>query len=117
VSARRSAFGHQRRSWPGWFVQFPFTGTDRLAVGAAGGVAGWGLVTQGGVTPVMVVVMFPVADDHPGMVEGPEAGDVEALVAELGVKRFNVAVVPRLSRRDEMKANPTGCQVGHCATN
>jgi hypothetical protein len=36
----RSAFEHQRRTTPGWFVQFPFTGTDRSAVGAAGGVAG-----------------------------------------------------------------------------
>jgi hypothetical protein len=33
-------------------------------VGAAGGVAGWRLITQGGVPPVMVVVMLPVADDH-----------------------------------------------------
>jgi hypothetical protein len=39
----------------------------RLSVGAGGSVAGWGLVAQGGVPPVMVVFLLPVGDDHPGM--------------------------------------------------
>jgi hypothetical protein len=56
-------------------------------VGAGGGVAGWGLVTQGGVPPVVVVVVFPVADDHAGLGQRPEAVDVEAFVADAGVER------------------------------
>jgi hypothetical protein len=32
-----------------------------------GSVAGWGLVAQGGVAAVVVVVVFPVADDYLGV--------------------------------------------------
>jgi NAD(P)-dependent dehydrogenase (short-subunit alcohol dehydrogenase family) len=36
-------------------------------VGTGGSVAGWGLVAQGRVAAVVVVVVFPVGDDHVGL--------------------------------------------------
>ena len=54
---------------------------------------------------VVVVVVFPVADDHSGVGQRPEAVDVEAFVADAGVERFDIAVVPRLS--GGMKCSPT----------
>src|ERR1700736_5712075 len=102
MSAIPLAFRHQRGKGRVGSYKAPFTGTDRLAVGAAGGVAGWGLVAQGGVPPVMVVVMLPVADDHAGLGQRPEAIDVEAFVADAGVERFDVAVAPRLAGWDEV---------------
>lgn len=47
---------------------------------------GGGLVAQGRVPPVVVVVVFPVADDHAGLDQRPEAVDVEAFVSDAGVK-------------------------------
>ena len=46
---------------------------------------------------VVVVVMFPVADDDAGVRERPEGVDVEAFVADPGVEGLDVAVEPGLS--------------------
>jgi hypothetical protein len=79
-----------------------------------GSVAGWGLVAQGGVA-VVVVVVFPVADDYLGVGQRPEAGDVEAFVADAGVERFDVAVAPGLSGRNEVQTNLPRSRVSHGA--
>lgn len=54
---------------------------------------------------MVVVVMFPVADNDAGLGQGPEAVDVdvdvEAFVADAGVERFDVAVAPWLAGRYE----------------
>jgi hypothetical protein len=55
----------------------------------------------------MVVVMLPVADDHAGLGQRPEAVDVETFVADAGVERFDVAVAPRLAGWDEVQADLT----------
>jgi hypothetical protein len=60
--------------------------------------------------------MFPVGNDHPGLGEGPEAVDVEAFVGDAGVERFDVAVAPRLSGRDEVQPNLAAGPVGHSGT-
>ena len=65
---------------------------------------------------MVVVVVFPVADDHVGVGQRPEAVDVEAFVADAGVERFDMAVAPRLAGRDEMQPDLTGGPVCHCAT-
>ena len=57
-----------------------------------------------------VVVVLPVADDHAGLGQRPEAVDVQALVADAGVERFDVAVAPRLPGRDEVQPDLAGCQ-------
>src|SRR6201993_3348841 len=88
---------------------------SRSSVGTAGSVAGWGLVAQGGVTAVVVVVMFPVADDHPGVRQRPEAVDVEAFVADSAVERFDVTVAPRLAGWDEVQTDQARGPVSHCA--
>jgi hypothetical protein len=41
-------------------------------------------------------VVFPAADDHAGLGHPPEAVDVQAFVADVGVERFSVAVAPWL---------------------
>jgi hypothetical protein len=38
-----------------------------LPAGAAGGVAGWRLEAEGGVGPVVVVLIFPISDDDAGV--------------------------------------------------
>jgi hypothetical protein len=76
---------------------------------------GWRLVAQGRVSAVVVVVVFPVADDHLGVGQRPEAVEVEAFVTDAGVERFDVAVSPGLSGRDEVQTNLAGSPVGHCA--
>ena len=48
--------------------------------------------------PVSVVVLvFEVPDDDPGLEQGVPVVAVEALLSEPVVERFDVAVVPRLS--------------------
>ena len=44
-----------------------------------------------------------------------KAVDVQALVADTGVKRLDVAVAPRLARWDEVQTNLPSRPVGHCA--
>jgi methyl coenzyme M reductase subunit C len=51
-------------------------------VGAGGSVARRGLVAESRVPPVVVVVVFPVADDNAGLGQRPEAVDVQAFVAD-----------------------------------
>ena len=36
----------------------------------------------------MVVLVFPIGDDHPGLGQGPEAVDIEAIIADAGVERL-----------------------------
>jgi hypothetical protein len=72
-------------------------------MGTGGGVAGGGLVAQVRMAAVVVVVLLPVGDDHAGLDQRPEAVDVEAFVADAGVKRFDIAVAPRFARRDECR--------------
>lgn len=57
---------------------------------------------------MVVVVVFPVGDDHAGLRQRPEAVDVEAFVADAGVDRFDVAVAPGLSGWDEVQADLAG---------
>ena len=45
---------------------------SRLLVGAGGSVLGQGLVAQGGVPPVVVIFVLPVADDDAGVGKGAE---------------------------------------------
>ena len=66
-------------------------------MGAAGGVAGWRLITQGGVPPVMVVVMLPVADDHMALAALSERSSLSAqsplgaiLPVEQTIRRWRV---------------------------
>src|SRR5271165_2153923 len=54
-------------------------------------------VAQGRMAVAVVVLVFEVADDHPGLEQTVPVVAVEALLAESVVKRFDVAVVPRLS--------------------
>jgi hypothetical protein len=54
---------------------------------------------------MVVVVVFPVADDHPGLRQGPEAVDVETFVADAGVEGFDVAVARRLTGRDKVQTD------------
>jgi len=65
---------------------------------------------------VVVVFVFPVADDHPSVGQRPEAVDVEAFIADAGVERLAIAVAPRLSGRDEVQTDLAVRPVGHGAT-
>lgn len=40
---------------------------DPSSVCTGGSVAGWGVVAQVGMSAVVVVVVFPVTDDHAGL--------------------------------------------------
>ena len=51
-------------------------------MGAGGSVSGRGLVAQGRVPAVVVVFLLPVAEDDPGLGQGPERVDVQAFVAD-----------------------------------
>ena len=51
-------------------------------MGTGGSVAGRRLVAQSGMAAVVVVVVFPVADDHPRLGQGPEAVDVANVTLE-----------------------------------
>ena len=53
---------------------------------------------------VVVVFVFPVADDDAGLGQGPELVDVQVFVADPAVERFDVAVAPGLARWDERQA-------------
>ena len=64
---------------------------------------------------MLFVVVFPVADDHAGLGQGPEAVDVEAFIADAGVERFDVAVAPGFPGRDEVQPDPAAGPVGHRA--
>src|SRR5712692_9837093 len=87
---------------------------SRLLVGAGGSVPGRrNLVAQGGVRPVVVVFLLPVGDDDAGVGEGPEQVDVQALVTEPSVERFDVAVAPGLVGRDEPQAGPLASPLAH----
>ena len=54
---------------------------------------------------MVVVVVFPVGDDHAGMGQRPEAVDIEAFVADAGVERFDVP--SRQGSPGGMKYRPT----------
>ena len=71
---------------------------DRVVgVPACRSVPGRRSVAQGRMAVAVVVLVFEVADDHPGLEQTVPVVAVEALLAESVVKRFDVAVVPRLS--------------------
>ena len=73
-----------------------------------------GEVAERGVRPCRVVFVTPEGDDGPGVAQVPEAVDVEAFVAQTGVERLDVAVVPRCSGRDEYQARvPNGRRDAH----
>ena len=40
----------------------------RTTVGTGGGVVGWRLIAEGGVGPVIIVLMLPISDDYAGVV-------------------------------------------------
>jgi hypothetical protein len=82
-------------------------------VGAGRSINGWGLVAERAVSSAVVVVPFPVTDHDSGLGQRPEDVDVEAFVADSAVERFDVAVAPRFSGRDEGQPDPFAGPVGH----
>ena len=72
-------------------------GPRGVGVPARRSVLGWRSVTQGRMPVAVVVLVFEVADDHPGLEQGVPVVAVEALLAQPVVERFDVAVAPRLS--------------------
>ena len=65
---------------------------------------------------MMVVLVFPIGDDHPGLGQGPEAVDIEAFIADAGVERLDVAVAPGFTRRDETQSHLRLRPGRHCRT-
>jgi len=65
------------------------------------------------VPSAVVVVLLPVGDHDAGLGQAPEDVDVQALVADAGVERLDVAVAPRLAGRDEVQADSFAGTVGH----
>ena len=51
-------------------------------------------------TVPVVVVLFPLLDDHPGFEEAMEFVRVQTFVTDTVVERLDVAVLPRLTRRN-----------------
>lgn len=50
--------------------------------------------------PVMVVFIFPVADNDLCMQQRVETIDIQTLITQSGIERFDVAIVPGLAWRD-----------------
>ena len=63
------------------------------------------LVTQSGVRSDLVVVASPSFDDHASLAQAAEPFDVQAFVAEPAVEALVGAVLPRLSRLDQCRAD------------
>ena len=71
-------------------------------MGAGGGVAGWLSGSRGREWGRWwLYLILPICDDDAGVRQGPEDVDVQAFVADPAVERFDIAVAPRLTRRDE----------------
>ena len=67
------------------------------------------------VRPELVVVAPPIFDDQPRMGERSKLVLVEAFVSETAVERFDVGVLGRLARVDEVQPNtPITSPAGHC---
>ena len=60
-----------------------------------------------------VVLLLPIADDHPGMSQRPEAGDVQALVSDSAVEGLHVAIAPRGTGWDVVDTGDLSGPVGH----
>ena len=71
-------------------------------------VAGGRLIAQRGMGPMAVVLRFPIGDDDPSMSQCPERVEVQALVAQPAVERFDERVSPRLAGRDEQHPGSGG---------
>ncbi len=54
---------------------------------------------------VLVVVRFPVADDHFGVEQAVELVHVQTFLTEPVVERLDEPVAPRLTRRNVMNAD------------
>src|SRR5271168_2438161 len=74
--------------------------------GEIGGVGRRRLIAQSRMRPALVVIVDPVRDLGPGMIEAEEQALVEKLVAHAPVETLAEAVLHRLSRRDEMPDEP-----------
>ncbi len=61
---------------------------------------------------ILVVVVFPVVDDHACVEQAVELVEVQAFVAEAVVERFDVAVAPGLTRRDVGDADDVLAEIG-----
>jgi hypothetical protein len=73
-------------------------GPDRVGIAtvrARRGIHRRRQIAEGGMEAVVVVVVFPVADDDAGVGERPEGVDVEAFVADPGVEGLDVAARAR----------------------
>src|SRR6202022_1973182 len=88
----------------------------RSSVDARGCVPGGAQIAEGGMPSVPVVFVLPVADHDPSLSQGPEHIDVEAFIADPGVKRLDIAVTPRLPRRDKTQPDTLPGPVGHRGT-
>src|SRR5476649_2681894 len=69
-------------------------------------------VAQRRVRPPLVVIVDPVRDLGPGMIEAEEQALVEKLVAHAAVETLAEAVLHRLSWRNEMPDNPVVLRPG-----
>ena len=69
-----------------------------------------GAVAEGTVGADLVVLPPPALDEDLGFQKGVEALAIEALVAQLAVERFHIAVLPRTARFDEEGRDPDPVQ-------
>src|SRR4029077_7703930 len=77
--------------------------------GEIGGIGCRRDIAQRRVRPSLVVIVDPVRDLGPGMIEAEEQALVEKLVAHAPVETLAEAVLHRLSRRDEMQTIVLSC--------
>ena len=83
--------------------------------GEIGGVGGGREIAESRMGPSLVVIVDPVRDLGPGMIEAEEQALVEKLVAHALVETLAEAVLHRLSRRDEMPDDRVVVRPGqHC---
>src|SRR5271154_7180109 len=80
--------------------------------GEIGGVGRRREIAQSRMGPSLVVIVDPVGDLGPGMIEAEEQALVEKLVAHAAVETLAEAVLHRLSRRYEMPDDPVVLRPG-----
>ena len=70
---------------------------------AAGGELRRGLVVQGTMRPVVVVIKPPAIDDPPGVFQTEEQLAIQQFVPETAVEALDVAVFPRAALGDKQR--------------
>ena len=91
---------------------------SRSRKNAASRIGGGGLIIQGAVDAVVVVVESPAVDHPTGLLPTQEQLPVQQLVTQLAVERFDVAVLPWAALGDEQRLHigtlqPTTNRLGH----